>query len=75
MAGKPPNRTWTWIVLLILLVLSIPWYWPEDRIRPFIVGMPLWAFVSLVTSLLFAAVTAWVILRGWKDDKQPEEGE
>lgn len=62
-------RPWHGLVLGIILIAGIPWYWAEDTIRPFVLGLPVWAFVSLVMSVVLAAVTAWFIIRYWKDDE------
>jgi hypothetical protein len=56
------------ILLPALLVFSIPWYWPDGLIRPFLLGLPLWVFASFFASFLFASVTAWLILRHWEDE-------
>jgi hypothetical protein len=68
---KPPSdfRLRHGILLGIILLAGVPWYWPDDTVRPFILGLPIWAFVSLVMSVLFAATTAWIIMRYWKDDE------
>jgi len=55
--------------LVGLLLFSIPWYWPENSIHPFILGLPIWAFVSLLFSFLFAIATAWAIHRFWKEEE------
>jgi hypothetical protein len=62
------RKRWPWCVLIGLLVFSVPWYWPDGVARPFLLGLPAWAFVSLAMSLLFAGVVAWMILRLWKDE-------
>lgn len=53
--------------LVGIVVVSIPGYWPRDVVRPFVMGMPLWAFVSLLACVAFAALTSFAILRYWKD--------
>jgi len=58
-----------WAVLVALLILTVPFYWPDDRIRPFVLGLPVWAFVSLVFSALFACVIAWTIMTYWPEDE------
>jgi hypothetical protein len=56
-----------WILVLIALG-SVPWWWPEESIEPFILGMPGWALASLLLSLLFAFTTAFLLLRRWDVD-------
>ncbi len=58
-----------WIVSVALLALTVPFYWPDDAIRPFLLGLPVWAFGSLVFSALFACLIAWAIMRYWPDEE------
>ncbi len=60
-------KPWIWWTLAGIVIFSIPWYWPADVVRPFVIGLPLWAFVSLMMSLVFAIFVAWVILCHWDD--------
>ena len=62
------NRVWVTLIYLLLLLLIIPWYWPEDDVRQ-LAGIPLWALVSLGVLLLTSTFTAWLCLR----DDEPEE--
>jgi len=57
------------ILLGTILFAGVPWYWTEDTVRPFILGLPIWAFVSLAMSVVLAATAAWIIIRHWKDDE------
>lgn len=56
------------IVLVLLALLSIPWYWPKDMVEPVIIGLPIWAFVSLLFSVAFAIATAFFIMKNWNED-------
>ena len=64
---EPRKVGWVWIVYLALYALAIPWYWPEGYRGPLIGGLPLWVAVTLLSVLLLAAWTAWVILRYWQE--------
>ena len=57
------------ILLGIILSAGVPWYWADNTVRPFILGLPIWAFVSLAMSLVLAVTAAWIIMRHWKDDE------
>lgn len=46
---------------LVLLALVIPWYWPAGDSRH-VLGIPLWALVTLAAVFLTSAFTAWVYL-------------
>jgi hypothetical protein len=59
-----------WLLLLGLVVLSVPWYWPDDKIEPFLLGMPSWAAASFGVSILFAITTSLLIVTRWKDDDE-----
>ena len=69
-AGFPRWVPW---VLVALPVASIPWYVPAGVVRPFVLGMPIWAFVSLLACVAFAATTSYVILRYWHDPDRDSE--
>ena len=56
------------LLLLALVTLSVPWYWPEGQVEPFILGMPSWAAASFGVSFLFAVTTVLLIVIRWKED-------
>ena len=56
-----------WLLLLGLVGLSVPWYWPDDKVEPFVLGMPSWAAFSFGISILFSITTALLIISRWKD--------
>lgn len=66
---KSPFKPWVFVGLFIILVLSVPWFWGAETIRPFVLGLPVWAFVAFGMSLVFALFTAWTILRFWREDE------
>ena len=68
-AGPSDFRPRHGLLLGLIVLAGIPWYWAEDTVRPFILGLPVWAFVSLVMSVVLAAATAWLIMRHWRDDE------
>ncbi|MFT5207201.1 MAG: hypothetical protein ACI9CF_000950 [Candidatus Omnitrophota bacterium] len=51
-----------------LLGMSIPWYWPSNVLRPFILGLPVWTIVSLLFTLMLAIYTAWGVNEFWPSD-------
>jgi polyferredoxin len=55
-------RAWVLIVYLILLALTIPWYWPAGDARH-LAGLPLWVLATLAAVLATSIFTAWVFLR------------
>ena len=65
---KRSNGMWITAIYLLLLLLIIPWYWPEHDARQ-LYGIPLWALLSLAVLLLTSLFTAWLCLR---DDGQDQ---
>ncbi len=63
--GQIPKKNFC--LLALLLILSVPWYWPKEVVRPFVFGFPAWVIASLGFSTLFAAGVAWTIHKHWKD--------
>ena len=63
-----PFRLRHGVLLALIMLAGVPWYWAQDRVEPFIFGLPVWAFVSLAWSVLLAVYTAWIIIRHWDDD-------
>ena len=59
---KTLNRTFITVIYLFLLVLVIPWYWPENDSRQFY-GFHLWALASLGVLFLTSVFTAMLCLQ------------
>lgn len=60
-------------VVLLLLVFNVPWWLPDRLGSSIVVGLPLFVWSALATSLALAIVTAWAALRHWDDD-EPGDG-
>jgi len=58
-----------WLVYLVLLLIAVPWYWPDDELEVW-AGVPAWVFVSVVASVATSAYTAWLFLTHWDVDKE-----
>jgi hypothetical protein len=56
-----------------LYAIAIPWYWPKDYQGPLVAGFPLWVAVTLISVLVLALFTAWVIFTYWQV-REGEEG-
>ena len=61
------------VIYLLLFIAAVPWYWGEGGSRP-VLGMPLWAVVSISVSFLISCLTAWAAFRTWPSDGDNEEG-
>tara|TARA_B100000614_G_scaffold160664_1_gene142360 strand:- start:2082 stop:2321 length:240 start_codon:yes stop_codon:yes gene_type:complete len=61
------------VAYLLLFLVAVPWYWGEGGSKP-VLGMPLWAVVSIGVSFLISCLTAWAAFRTWPSDGENEEG-
>jgi len=62
------------VAYLLLFLVAVPWYWGEGGSKP-VLGMPLWAVVSISVSFLISCLTAWAAFRTWPSDYDEEEGD
>ena len=67
---EPRKRGWIWIVYAALYAVAIPWYWPASFRGPLVLGLPLWAAVSLLGVVALGAWTTFVISRYWVDQQE-----
>ncbi len=65
---EPRRHPLIWVVYLLLFVVAVPWYWPTGYRGPLVLGLPLWAAVSLGAVVLMALWTAFVIRRWWREE-------
>ncbi len=59
-------RKTTWAAYVVLLGLSIPWYFPAGSGEPLVFGFPLWCLASLVCYVLVALLTVWRLDALWE---------
>jgi hypothetical protein len=57
----------TWVLYGLLFLFSVPWYFPAGAAEPFVLGFPLWCFVSLCCYVGVALLTIWRIDVIWDD--------
>ncbi|WP_152656576.1 hypothetical protein [Oceanobacillus sp. CFH 90083] len=63
---KEPIKNWRiWVVLIVLFVLSVPWYLPTGSYEPFILGVPYWAWIILGVSLAISIVLTYILKHHW----------
>lgn len=55
----------TVLAVCVLLVLSVPWYFPAGSGTPLVFGFPLWGFVSLACYAAIAFLVVWRLPRLW----------
>ena len=57
------------LLSLIVLVLTVPWFFSEGNIR--LVGMPTWALYAVVAAVVYSIILFVVIEKTWpKDDSR-----
>ena len=61
------------VIYLLLFIVAVPWYWGEGGSKP-VLGMPLWAVVSIGVSFFISCLTAWAAFRTWPSEGDDEEG-
>lgn len=72
---EPIRKKWIWIVLAIITLGIVPWYFPERAVEPYILGFPLWAFVSTVFTIILCGYLSWLCTSQWKIVEDQEEAE
>ncbi|PTM58200.1 hypothetical protein [Desmospora activa] len=72
---EPIRKKWIWFVMLVILLGSVPFYFPVGTIGVVIGGFPLWVWVSLTFTVLLSAYLSWICLTQWKleEEEQKEE--
>ncbi|HHW25724.1 MAG TPA: hypothetical protein GXX23_00065 [Firmicutes bacterium] len=63
---EPIKVKWIWPVLIAIILLGVPWYFPQGAVEPIILGFPLWAFVSLVMSVVLSLFLYYVVTNHWR---------
>lgn len=66
--SEPTGRWWYVPSLIVLIVLSVPWYRKAGSMGDLIFGMPGWVWVSLGCTVGVSALTAFAALRYWRDE-------
>ena len=61
-------RPIVWIIYAVLFGIAIPWYWSDESIN-IVLGMPLWAAVSVGTTAILSIYTAWLLMKFWPNDE------
>lgn len=67
--GQSRLLAWT---IVVLLILSVPWYFPAGDGSPFVFGVPLWCFVSFSCCSAIAAIVAVALPRLWDEEGSEE---
>ncbi len=71
---EPIRKLWIWVVLVLILVFSVPWYLPKGAIEPIIFGFPYWALISVIGTLVLSAYLSYLCTHEWNIVEDEEEG-
>ena len=72
---EPRRHLFLWAIALILLFISVPFYYPEGRTPTLVWGLPDWCWVTLIADFLFAVLTAYLVLNTWKEPPLDEDSD
>nr|WP_300306495.1 hypothetical protein [Halomonas sp.] len=64
---EPVRKPWIWIVIGLIIAISVPWYWPPGTLQPIVLGLPLWALIAVVGSIVLCAFLSWACITQWSD--------
>ncbi|WP_449355232.1 hypothetical protein ACUL41_03640 [Virgibacillus natechei] len=71
---EPIKNGKIWIVCGILLALITPWYFPESFGEILILGVPLWAVIIIIASILLSTFLSYVIRNHWMIEEEEKKG-
>ncbi|MEM1623902.1 MAG: hypothetical protein QW543_07235 [Sulfolobales archaeon] len=63
---EPAKNPLFWILWLLLIAVSVPWYFPPKTYEPIVAGLPLWSLVVLVTIVLCAVLATLSAYMFWR---------
>ncbi|WP_368298727.1 hypothetical protein [Cytobacillus firmus] len=72
---EPIRKKWIWVVLAIITLGVVPWYFPDAAAEPYILGFPLWAFISTAFSIIMCGYLSWLCVNEWNIVEDQEEAE
>ncbi len=70
---EPIRKKWIWIVLGLILIGNVPWYFPAGSIEPLILGVPYWAFIVMLFSLVLCGYLSYLCAKQWDIVEEEEE--
>ncbi|MFG6149359.1 hypothetical protein [Halobacillus sp. B23F22_1] len=72
---EPIKNGKIWIVLGLLFAMVNPWYFPESFGEILVYGVPLWAMIIIIASVLLSAFLSYVLKYHWMLEEEEEEAE
>ena len=70
--SEPVKQKWFIPILVLLILISVPWYREAGEMGNMIGGLPGWVWTSLICSLGVSVLTAVGVLVFWKDKGEDE---
>lgn len=70
---EPFKQRWYIPAVLVLIVLSVPWYFAEGHTGRILGGLPVWVWITLSCSFLVSCLIGVAVLRFWRDDAPDRE--
>ncbi len=64
----PVHHKSFWIILVLLLLLSVPWYFPRSAHYSIVMGLPSWAFVIVLVLILMALLAIIAPFKMWREE-------
>lgn len=72
---EPVAKRWFLPASLLLIALSVPWYFVESWTDRSLIGLPLWIWAALASSAGLSLLNAVAALLLWDDDGAESEDE
>lgn len=63
---EPAKNPLFWVLWLLLVAISVPWYFPPKTYEPIVAGLPLWVLIVLVTLVLYAVFVTVSAYKFWR---------
>lgn len=62
------------LIVLLLLAVAVPWYWPADD-RSLVAGLPAWVAMAVLVSVCASVLIAWALRRPWPGETEADREE
>lgn len=70
---KEPIKNYkVWLGFLVIFIMLTPWYFPSGGAAVLIFGVPLWALIILVMSVVLSLYITYVIRYHWETDDEED---
>jgi len=70
---EPIRKPWIWVLTVLILLASIPWYLPKGSIGFVLLGVPYWMLISVAFTLIMCGYVSWLCFTQWDVVEAEEE--